>query len=620
MLKITKQKPKFSKPLALSVLTTFGVIILAITYYLAYKGRFYNSLFWISVLLFSIPVFLTILNEKVSPNYKIILLFLFGLMLYVMRTLSSTIHFHFLDEVFIFGTTKLIYENGNLDVTTLFEIIRYYPGLELLGIFLRCFTNLDFFTTAKILIGLLHSFVLVFLYLFLQEISTSGRIAAIGTFIYATNPLYIFFHALFSYESLGIFFVILLLYLISKISKENSILLSILPIIILTALVITHHLSSYMFLVFIIFLVIIQHYKNIPKNHQYPKKSYLNFALLTATLIFSWMVYVAIITFDYLIGNFTDRLFRIFELSLFGGSKTNLFSTSLSTSFLPSYEFIIDTFLYAPLILLFSLVGVYLIKKSGKANIFIYVMIIYGPVLYFASLFLIPTSGQELAVRLWGFVFIGISLVVAIALDRLLNSDSENNLRATLLNTFTFFAVVLILIGGISIGDKPIHRVPDLLSPKLAAGTGCITTDVFNAAEWFERNFGRYNKMVGDRATATVFTGYGIQDVDRWNAWHIFFPETMNKEVLIYLRDLRVSYIIVDERITKSLAELGTYFSEKEKSPEYEAYGYGRIQPLPKICIKKFGDSNILYKTYDNGNINLYNVDRQSIFSQLFLY
>ena len=125
---------KFSKPLALSVLATLGVLLLAIIYYLSYEGKFYNNLFWISVLLFSIPIFLIILDENIPQNHKILLLFLFGLLLYVMRTLPSTIHFHFGDELAHFETVRLIYETGTLDVATHFEISKYYPGLELLTV------------------------------------------------------------------------------------------------------------------------------------------------------------------------------------------------------------------------------------------------------------------------------------------------------------------------------------------------------------------------------------------------------------------------------------------------------------------------------------------------------
>lgn len=601
---------KFSKPLALSVLATLGVLLLAITYYLAYDGNFYNSLFWISVLLFSIPIFLIILDENVPQNHKILLLFLFGTILYIMRILPSTIHFHFGDELAHFETAKLIYEAGTLDVATHFEISKYYPGLGLLTVSLKYLTNLDIFPVAKILIGVIHSFVVVFIYLFFKEVSLSERIAAIGAFIYATNPLYIFFHAVYSYESLGILFVVVLLYLISKMSfKSGSIFLSLLAIVILPALVITHHLSSYMFLLFMVFLAIIQSYKNLRQKSEGSKKSYLTFTFLTGTLILGWMVYVATIAINYLFGTFTDRLSKIFELSLFGGEKTDIFSTSLATSLLPTYEFVIDTFIYVPLVLLLSLMGVYFIKKEKNVNAFIYTLIFYGPVLYLLSLGLIPTSGSELAQRSWGFVYIGLSFVIAVALDGLLVSDIKNNFleRKTLIKAFSFIAVIIILMGGVSIGDKPIHREPDLLSPKLVAGAGSMTTDVFCAAEWVEREFGKGNKMSGDPTIGLIYNRHASQEVELYHAWKLFLPKLIDDDAMSYVRMYGLGYVVIDERMTKSLAEYGYYFPKKEIYREFYPV-YGLTEPLPIECIEKFNNHNLFYKIYDNENIYIYKI------------
>ncbi len=611
MLKTKNNNQNFSKLLVLALILTLGVILLAITYYLAYDGKFYNSLFWISVLSFGVPIFLMISDENTSQNNKIFILFLFGTILYVMRMLPSTIHFHFGDELLHFQTTELIYETGSLDVASTFEISKYYPGLELLATFLKYFTNLNIFPIAKILIGIIHSFVLVFIYLFLKEICYSERIAAIGTFIYATNPLYIFFDALFSYESVGVFFVVLGLYIVSKILlKGNSLFLSALAIIILSGLVVTHHLSSFMFLLFTIILVLTQSYKKLYKSHLSQKWS-LKFTLLTVTLIFGWLVYVATIAIRYLSKTFTERFLKIFELSLFGGEETNLLSGSLSYSLLPNYEFIIDTFLYIPLLLLLASIGIYLFKKKENNNVLTYTMIIYGPILYLLSLGLLPTSGSELAQRLWGFVYIGLSFVVAVAIDKLMTSDMKNSFskRSTLTNTFLFFILIIVLVGGISTGNKPVHREPDLLSPKLVSGAGSITTDVIYASEWFEGKLGRHNKMVGERTVSIIFNTYGNQDVERWAAWKIFIPKEIDGEVLSTIRTFYLEYYIVDTRVSSSLAEYGYYFDKSENYKNFYPI-YGSTEPLPKESLDKFNNNKLFYKFYDNNNIKIYRINK----------
>lgn len=596
-----------SKLLILTIFISIGIVLLGITYFLAYKGNFQNFLFWMSILLISIPVFIIVLDEDFTCNNKIIILFIFGSILYVIRILPSTINFHFGDEVYTFATTKLIYEAGSIDVTPYPEITKYYPGLEILTIYLKYFTNLDLFTVAKILIGIIHSFVLVFVFLFLREIGVSERLAAIGTFIYSTNPIYIFFHSLYSYESLGIFFVTLLLYIISRLSiKGKSMNLVLLALIAIFALVISHHLSSLMFLLFLILMVFIQVYK---KHYYYASKWHYTLVFLTITLIFGWMVYLATITITYLTDNFISRFMKIFELSFLGGEKTAIASIPLSTSLLPYYEYVID-FLYVPLILLLSLIGIYLIKKErNNANIFISTMIIYGPFLYILTLAIIPTSGSELSTRIWGFVYIGVSFFVAVAVNKLLTKNKKYcHLELNLLiKMFSFLAVITLLIGGISIGDKPIHRWPDLLTPKLVSGPGSLTTDVFYASEWFESKFGYNNKMVGERTTSIIFSSLGKQDVQRWHAWKLFLPSEIDSNVKNFIRGFDLEYVIVDNRLTKSLAEYGYYFDKKENYMNLYPI-YGSIELLPNESLSKFAKSDLFERFYDNGNIYLYKI------------
>ena len=595
----------------LTIFITLGITLLGVTYYLAYEGNFYDDMFWMSILFIGFPTFLVVSDRHVNKNYKVLFLFLFGSILYIMRILPSTVNFHFQDELFTYETTELIYENGTLDIQTHFDISRYYPGLELLTIFLKYLTGMEIFPVAKILIGIIHSMVLVFIFLFLNEIS-STRVAAIGTFIYSTNPLYVFFDALFSYESLGIFFVVFLLYMISKNILRNN---ALLPILVLGALVITHHLSSFMFLLFILLLIIIKNYNGL---RQYTLNiDYL--AFLSVVLIFGWMVYVATVVINYLIDNFVGRFIKIFELSLFGGEKRDIFQTTLSTS-VPYYELVIDTFLYAPMILLLAVIGIYISFKQKKDDNFLkcltFTLVIYGPILFMLSLGLIPTSGSELSQRTWGFLFIGLSFFSAITLDRLLGrlypndlNDLKNNRYSpnVIIGIIVFITIVTIIIGGVSIGNKPVHREPDLLYPSVVSGAGSMTTDVFYSARWFENNFGRYNRMAGEKTTSAIFNSYGNQDVERWNSWKIFLPETIDNGVLSSIRTFRINYLIVDNRILKYAAEYRSYFDNSHIYEKlYPVYGSSGLLPIESI--DKFNNHNRFGKFYDNGNINIYKI------------
>lgn len=597
MMKMSKIKDNvadFSTATILLLVSTLGVMLLTVVYLWAYDGTFYNILFWIGVLLFGIPIFFVISDKKVSQNQKIFVLFLFGLVLYIMRILPSTTNFRFSDELFHYETTNLIYEIGNLNISPDFDISKYYPGLELLNLPFKYVINLDIFPSSKILIGIIHSLILVFIYLFLKEICFSDSIAAIGTFIYATNPLYVFFHALYSYESLGVFFLVILLYVISKmLLKRISISFSVLAIVVLLSLTVTHHLSSIMFILFMVILSVVQILGK-TNGKIYEKKWLPRFTILSTTVIFGWMIYIATITITYLGQTFSTRFSKIFELSLFGGSQKDVFSSSLSYSILPNYEYVIDTFMYAPLLLLLAMIGVYYVKKERLNNIFIYTMIIYGPLLYMISLALIPTSGSELAQRTWGFSYIGLSFIVAIAISKMLNNEKSST--RILSYTAVIISIAIILIGGISIGDKPIHREPSLLYPKLSAGFGSMTTDVYSSASLFEEKFGRDNRMAGGMMASIIFNSYGNQNSEMWNSGQVFLPESIDDNASSYIKSFNIRYLIIDNRMLKYPPEGGSYFSNS------------KVGMLHDESFEKFNSNNEFEKFYDNGNINLYKI------------
>jgi len=592
--------------LALGTSWAIGIVLLVSNYYWPFRGGLSYAQFWLGILFCMIPASFLILGNAFSRGSKALVLFVWGVTLYLPKVLRTPEFFINRDELSHFQTLKLIYESGSLNINhTVFKASIYYPGLELLTVSLKSITNLSLFSTGILLIGFIHSLSLVFIFLLFEKITSSTRIAALGAFLYTANTGFTYFGCLFSYESLGIFLVVLLLFLISKgLHEMNSMrILSSLSLIVVSALVITHHFSSYMLLLFLIILILVQFYKNVISKKSIDKKSYLNFALLTATLIFGWLIYVATISIEYLGGILTDRLYNILKFSIFEGQRQLFWQSPL-----PNYEVFIDTYTYIPLILLFSGLGVYFIIKERKVhNTFIYALIVYGPVLYFLSLSLIPTYSADIAYRSWSFLFIGASFVVAFATDRMIQRKKVKFLsHQPLLKIFSFVAITLIFVGGISISlPEPVRFSAP---PKFATGPSSMSFDVFHSADWFQNYFGRYNNIVGDLTIEDAFGAYGIQNARAWLAWEVFFPKIIDNHVLDNLKGFQDKYLITNALMSRYLAESGFYFKQGELHIE-EHPGYGRTQPLPKECLDKFDNSIFFNRMYTNGNITIYKIN-----------
>src|SRR5260221_12204475 len=86
------------------------------------------------------------------------------------------------------------------------------------------------------------------LFLFLEQVSKSSRIAGVATLLYMTNNNFIFFSAQFAYESLALPLAVAGLYLIVRrvyAPIAERFLLTLAALLCLGAAMITHHITTY---------------------------------------------------------------------------------------------------------------------------------------------------------------------------------------------------------------------------------------------------------------------------------------------------------------------------------------------------------------------------------------
>lgn len=583
---------KFKSKL-LCILFTIGFILVSLTYFLLHTNLiFYDILFWIGVLTSGVSTYF-IISSDYKINIKLIFLFLFGFVLYLPHMLSSPDYFHIYDELAHSQTAQLISETGSLNVSPSLQISKYYPSLEILTVFLKSITGDSIFTSGILIIGIIHSFMTIFLYLFFKNIS-SAKIAAIGTFAYFFNMSYTYFNTYFSYESIGLPLLVLFLFVVSyKNLHTNPIKIAFIQIILLAAIVITHHFSSYMLLLFLTILMIIKIINNYINIKIYDGKTH-KVVFLAATLIFGWMLYVATITLTYFNNNFKNAVEGVLKLSLFEERISEFLSTQLLD--VPYYELFTRRFLYVPLILILVTIGVYyLYTKKNLRNEYILTLAIYAT-LFPMSLLSAFTSSMEFG-RFATFGFIGLAFLIGVSLERM----QENRF----LKIISVISVIILLIGGIGVGTSPPHR--GHYSENIRIGQQTITADVVTSAAWSEEYLGRYNSMLSNSATSDVFEFYGIQKSRSYGGWEVFFPANVSFDVLYYLKISKIDYLMVDERISRFISDVRYYFNRAELYIENHP-PYGRSEPLPVDSIKKFNMHPAFLSIYDNGNIIIYKI------------
>lgn len=580
-----------------AILLAFGILLLCITYSLGYRDNFFNnSLFWASIILISIPVLLLIIEHNVPESRKICVLFLFGLALFLPHLLGSPDRFIHYDEFIHQQYTQIIANSGvAIDVQSTLQFILPFPGLELLTVSLKTATGLSVFQSGSIIIGFLHSLLLVILYLFFKTISGSERIAALGAFTYVTVDMYVFFSSAFSYESLALTLLVLCLYILSKklctenVPKRN---LSLILVLTFSTIVFTHHMTSYV-LIFIISIMMLFAFAE-----KSVKFSELRFTFLLITiLVFGWMIYVAVISVGYYSTFISTAFDQIINPLLASESALKLTSQPLFA--LPNYEMFIRRFLYIPLTLSLFLIGLFYLRRDKIAsNFLIRTLSMVGLLYFLPRILVLVTAGQEFA-RFYVFLFIGTAFIIGYGIDRLLFSQNKKRNLSKLIKSSIILVLIIVLIGGVGIGIPSSYRQSGSSVPT-TSGLETYTSDVFHAADWFMSVGGLYNRITTDSRTAVLFTNYAMQIAKRAGAQDVFYPLSVDSAVTEYLGANRIAYLIVDERISVLLPEVGYFFDSSEK----ELTNY--IQPLPEECLSKFDQSNVFNKFYDNGNILMY--------------
>lgn len=563
----------------ITVLWMAGAFLVALTYLLLHtKLIFFTSIFWTGILLSGIATYIVISGDN-KTHTKLCFLFLFGLILYLPHVLSSPNYYHLYDEMNHYQSSTLVYENGSLNINSSFVISKYYPTLEILTVFFKNIDGDTIFNSGLIIVGIIHSLTIVFLYLFFRNIC-SAKIASIGAFAYFFNNSYTYTDSWVSYESIGFPLLVICLFAVSY--NYNKIRMVPVQFILILGLVATHHFSSYIFLLFLLILLFVKR-----NEHGEVFVRIRMLTILTATLIFTWLTFVVPKTLVY--------YFNILGPSLEGVAGRLLFaqrvSEILSNSFLdiPYYELFIRRYLYIPLILIFMLIGLYYLNNKKRLDAYAVAMVIFSA-MFFMSLIGMVTSSFEIS-RFSTFGFTGIAFFIGISI----NEFNKHKILKFLIVIF----IVIILIGGISLGTASPYR--GSYSGNVAFGQQTITIDSISSAEWSEKYMGKYNTIASDHTTGAVLEYYGMQR--SITNWEIFYPTKVDGNVTYDLRYNNASYVATDERITKYTSELHYYFSRDEL---YMNNSYGNTKPFPIDLIKKFDNSEFFAKIYDNGDINIY--------------
>ncbi len=600
---------------ALSLIGAVGLLLVALANTLSRAGSGQSDLLlWLGTLMLIVPIAARLVSSTPSRRERISLVVLIVVGLYMVKVLYSPMEFIYSDELIHVHNANSILQSGQLfNSNTILPVTPLYPGLETVTAALASVSGLSTFSAGIIIIGVARVILGLALFLLYEAVGGSPRVASLGALLYTTNANFLYWSAQFSYESLALPLAILVLLVGLRRAEAHDraqrIGLAVIAMVGITAIVITHHLTSYFVAAFFIVWTLVNVFLRLRSKpsdvgaRAIGVRSVSSLAVLAAFSALAaliWLVTEASYTVSYLspvLGSAIDSIVKI--ISGEAGARQLFQSTGGYVA--PVWERL--TGIGAVLLMLLGLpIGLRIVWRRLRHHP-VALMFAGAAAAYFAMLGLrLSPAAWETGNRASEFLFIGLAFVLAFAGVELWNARRRPRLsRAVALGS-----VAVIFVGGVIAGWSPDLRLARPLQVDVDGAT--IRPQGFAAAQWMGSVLGP-NHIVGtDESNARLLQAYGQQQAYTGSYPDIKdvlnLPEFPNWQIKL-IQDNDFQYLEVDRRLISWNNMQGFYFDETSGQPLpstelLDPKVYGKFDRVPNVN-----------RLYDSGNIVIY--DTQAI-------
>ncbi len=606
------------------LLVLAGVAILAWDYALLPVSPVNHLLYWtgLGIAYAGVAAMGTVARPR-APRQLAALMTL-GVVTWLPYLLRSPDRLVFVDELFHRDVLARILERGHatgLEVT-MFPLPGTFPGLENATVGLIGLTGLPMDAAIRLMTLGIHATIPAVAYLAVRGVGVGRRGAFVAGLVYCANTSFAFFHSVFSYESLGILLFLGVwamvalyrgaprshrvlapgAYLLSLAGRgpegdpatlpgdRRRLLLVLAALPLVAGIAVTHHVSSYLLAVSLVVAWVAARFVRARST-----KGIRDLAVLAIVCAAIWLVVSIDRVGPYLYDSLVARLQAVIDTLLVEHSQPRpLFANADQ----PALERML-AFSYPPLILVLSLIGLWVAWRNRARSVLWLPFALVGPIAWILTTPAVVTRSGELAYRAWPFLFLGVSVFVAIGL--LLVGREADRYRPRSGRVVVLAIVAVLLFGGISIGENQAGRFPG--PPTTAAGGATNTRDVGDAARWLLATAGPGHLVATDVGTAVPFSTDGRQRILGWQAWYPFVSGDP-AEIADFVRESGTEYVVVDERITQLPPRYGSYFGAPPIPADVDPGA-----PFPTDLLATLDNAPALNRIYDGPNIRIYRVN-----------
>jgi hypothetical protein len=613
--------------------------------------------FWVGLLVILAPIVARLLSQTATRGERVSLVTLLGLALYLVKVVQSPFGLDLIDELAHAANTEAILRTHKLfSPNSILPVTAHYPGLESLDAVFASMTGLSPYGAGLVVVGVARVVIMLALYLLFERLSGSARIAGLATAIYTANSSFLLFDAQVSYESLALPMLVLILFAVAEWRRgPDRWSWSIAVVLVMLALVPTHHLTAYMLLILLLAIcaaelavrrwpravepvdkrpivaerglrqdrkALIERYLDAEEAASGPPDASGSpvqrkgikpvspqqavgreavqpapwaFLLIGLAATLAWLAFVAGSTVDYLRPVFTNAfLSTIHTISAEGGARKLFVGTHGYQATLLERAVGLGSFALIGLAVPF---GLWVLRRRYASEPFVLVLGLVAAAFYALAALRLAPGAWETAERATEFLFLGLGFVLALTVT---SFEQWSLRRQPWFRQGVIVALIsVVFAGGVISGTQGNLR---LSQPYRVKAEGrVIEPEGRQVARWAAANLppgSRYAASDADaRFLATYAGGYAITG-NNFDVDGILHSSGLPGWERRNLARGDVRYVVVDRNST-SFAGLGFFFTRPPGTGPYEL--------LPPEVASKF-DHYGAARLYDSGAIKIYDL------------
>ena len=552
-----------------------------------------DLVYWAGLALLIAPTLFRLTSVSASPRERFALIGLLALSLYLVKVIRDPMLFTLPDEpIHAYNANKVLETNHLFNGNSILPVTSNFPGLAGATSALAMLSGFSVYVSGTILIGVAKVTFCLALFILFERVGGSAWMAGLAVAVYAASSNFVYFGNQYAYESLSLpLMAVLLAALASReVAGKRDARAWLVPIaLVISAIVVTHHLTSYAMVVVLLVYAIACRFASGRRPTPWPI-----FAFAVAATL-AWLLVVASSTVGYLSPVLTSAFEATIETASGEAAPRTLFHSSTGSP-------IVETPVVARLVSIAAvgllglgfLFGLRRTWRMRKVQPFA-LLFCLGAVGFFGALALrFAPAAWETGNRAGEFFFIGLAFVGAVGAMARLGPGGRFRAWRPALAT----ALVVAVVGG-AIAGWPWEA--QLAKPLRITSTGQdLDSEPVALGDWAKahRPDGRFGALASDsRMLLTPGGAWAITDATD-GIEPILEEPKLADWMLPGLREDEIRYLVTDRRGVANSNITGYAFTEGGSES-------GRLQSRSSSA--KFARLKI-GRLYDSGRIVVYDI------------